>query len=154
VQEIEDRVTELHVISVCSMTPCSIIFTKSQLELKPEKRKKWNQSVISYIDRFLDDFNPNTTFQVSEDMGKGILDIAIEEEGKPMEEILIALKEHVDRPNLNPASPGHLAYIPGGGVYTTALADYMAAATNRFSGVFYACPGAVRMCCEDGESSN
>ena len=78
-------------------------------------------------------------------MGKGILDIPIEESSKTMEELLVALKENVDRPNLNPASPGHFGYIPGGGVYTSALADYMAAATNRFSGVFYACPGTVRM---------
>ena len=117
----------------------------TQLELKPEKRKNWNASVVSYIDRFLDEFNPNTTFVVSEDMGKGILDIPIEESSKTMEELLVALKENVDRPNLNPASPGHFGYIPGGGVYTSALADYMAAATNRFSGVFYACPGTVRM---------
>ncbi len=117
----------------------------TQLELKPEKRKKWNQSVVSYIDHFLDDFNPNTTFHASEDMGKGILDVPIEEGGKPIEDLLVALKDNVDRISLNPASAGHFGYIPGGGVYTTALADYMAAATNRFSGVYYACPGAVRM---------
>ena len=46
---------------------------------------------------------------------------------------------------LNPASAGHLAYIPGGGVYYSSLGDYLAAITNRYAGVFYASPGAVRM---------
>jgi glutamate/tyrosine decarboxylase-like PLP-dependent enzyme len=51
----------------------------------------------------------------------------------------------VDRGGLNPAAPGHLGYIPGGGIYAAALGDYLAAVTNRYAGVFYASPGAVRM---------
>src|SRR4029079_11449085 len=39
----------------------------------------------------------------------------------------------------------HLAYIPGGGIYYSALADYLADVFNRYAGVFYASPGAVRM---------
>ena len=117
----------------------------SKLELKQQKRMDWTNTVQEYITDFLDDFNPNTTFQVSKDMGKGILDVPIEENGKSLESILQVLKDNVDTPNLNPASGGHLGYIAGGGVYTSALADYMAAATNRFTGIFYACPGGVRM---------
>ena len=49
------------------------------------------------------------------------------------------------RPGLNPASGGHLAYIPGGGIYYSALGDYLADVFNRYAGVFYAGPGAVRM---------
>jgi len=117
----------------------------TKLELKPEKRKAWNQAVQNYIEDFLENFNKQYTFQVSEDLGKGIVDVPIEENGKPMAYLLEQLKKHVDTPNLNPASGGHFGYIPGGGVYTTALADYMAAATNRFTGIFYPCPGGVRM---------
>jgi aromatic-L-amino-acid/L-tryptophan decarboxylase len=46
---------------------------------------------------------------------------------------------------LNPASGGHLGYIPGGGIYYSSLGDYIAAITNHYSGVFFAGPGAVRM---------
>lgn len=62
-----------------------------------------------------------------------------------IEEALNILRENVDRPGLNPASGKHLGYIPGGGIYYSAIADYLAAVTNRYAGVFFASPGAVRM---------
>jgi len=40
----------------------------------------------------------------------------------------------------NTAGPGYLAYIPGGGVYASALADFIATATNRYMGVTAAAP--------------
>lgn len=46
---------------------------------------------------------------------------------------------------MNPASGGHLGYIPGGGIYYSALGDFLADITNRYAGVFFASPGAVRM---------
>ena len=46
---------------------------------------------------------------------------------------------------MNPASGGHLGYIPGGGIYYSALGDYLADITNRYAGIFFASPGAVRM---------
>lgn len=116
-----------------------------KLEPVNNKRAHWNTSVQKYADNFLDEFNQNNTFVVSENMGKGILDLSIEDEGKPIEEVLQCLKENVDTPNINPASGGHFGYIPGGGVFTTALGDYLAAITNRYAGIFFACPGGVRM---------
>jgi glutamate/tyrosine decarboxylase-like PLP-dependent enzyme len=38
-----------------------------------------------------------------------------------------------------------MAYIPGGPLYHSALGDYLAAVTNRYSGHFYGSPGSVRM---------
>ena len=45
----------------------------------------------------------------------------------------------------NTASPGYLAYIPGGGLYPAALGDYLAAAVNRYVGVWHAAPALVQM---------
>ena len=42
--------------------------------------------------------------------------------------------------SFNTAGPGYLAYIPGGGIYSAALADFMAAACNRYVGVDAAAP--------------
>lgn len=116
-----------------------------KLEPLPSQRSQWNKAVQEYADKFLDEFNPNTTFVISEEMGRAIYDFPIEETGKSIEEILDILKDNVDTPNLNPASGGHFGYIPGGGVFTTALGDYLAAVTNRYTGIFFACPGGVRM---------
>ncbi len=44
---------------------------------------------------------------------------------------------------IDTANGRYLAYIPGGGLPSAAFADYMAALTNRFAGVFNASPGAV-----------
>ncbi len=42
-------------------------------------------------------------------------------------------------------SPGYLAYIPGGGVYPAALADFIADTTNRYTGVWLAAPALVQL---------
>jgi aromatic-L-amino-acid decarboxylase len=41
--------------------------------------------------------------------------------------------------------PGYLAYIPGGGVYPAALADFIANTTNRYTGVWQASPALVQL---------
>ena len=43
------------------------------------------------------------------------------------------------------ATAAHLAYIPGGGIYHSAVGDFLAAVSNKYAGVFFAGPGAVRM---------
>jgi aromatic-L-amino-acid decarboxylase len=41
--------------------------------------------------------------------------------------------------------PGYLAYIPGGGLYTAALADFISDTTNRFTGIWQAAPALVQL---------
>ena len=38
-----------------------------------------------------------------------------------------------------------MGYIPGGGLYPSALGDYIASVHNRYAGVFFTAPGAVRL---------
>lgn len=40
---------------------------------------------------------------------------------------------------------GYLAYIPGGGLYPAALADFIADTTNRYTGVWQAAPALVQL---------
>ena len=47
--------------------------------------------------------------------------------------------------SFNAPSPGYLAYIPGGGIYPAALADFIAATTNRYTGVWQAAPALVQL---------
>lgn len=42
-------------------------------------------------------------------------------------------------------SPNFFGFIAGGALYSGAVADYTAAVVNRYSGVFYGAPGAVRV---------
>jgi len=105
----------------------------------------WQRKVEAYAFDFIDNINHNKAFQVSESNGKAIKNYPISDEPADIDKVLDIIKENVDTPGLNPASGGHLAYIPGGGVFPTALGDYLAAVTNRYAGIFFGGPGAVRM---------
>ena len=47
--------------------------------------------------------------------------------------------------SFNAAGPGYLAYIPGGGIFHSAVADLIADAVNRYTGVFAAAPALVQL---------
>jgi glutamate/tyrosine decarboxylase-like PLP-dependent enzyme len=115
------------------------------LDPTPAERAALRDPVLAYGDRFLDALPSAPAFVVTEDKGRGILDLSIREAGTPVADLLVALGREVDRPGLNPASGGHLGYIPGGGLYASALGDYLADITNRYAGVFFSSPGAVRL---------
>ena len=62
-------------------------------------------------------------------------------QGRPYKELLAEIFEHGLELSYNTASPGYLAYIPGGGLPHAAVADLIADTVNRYIGVFVACPG-------------
>jgi aromatic-L-amino-acid/L-tryptophan decarboxylase len=115
------------------------------LEPTPKQRKQAQDKVIAYTESFLNNIERRKTFTTSKEMGAGILKTPISEKGIGIGKALQLLKKNVDDTGLNPASGGHMGYIPGGGIYYSALGDYMADITNRYAGVFFANPGAVRM---------
>ncbi len=51
----------------------------------------------------------------------------------------------VDAPGFATTSPRFMAYIPGGGLFHSALGDMLAAVSNKYSGFASASPGAVRI---------
>jgi len=116
-----------------------------KLEPQAAEREALRKEVVEYTEGFLNTIYDIPAYLVTDDKGKGIYDSPITEEPIDIEAALQLVRHNVDRPGLNPASGGHLAYIPGGGIYTSALGDYLADVTNRYAGVFYGGPGAVRM---------
>ncbi len=115
-----------------------------QLEPTHEQRSALLGKVIQYSENFLNQIYEIPTF-VQEDLSKGILDSPISETGIDINSIIKIIENNIDKPGLNPASGGHLGYIPGGGIFYSALGDYLADITNRFAGLYFAGPGAVRM---------
>jgi len=67
------------------------------------------------------------------------------ETGTDAEELLDLLFDRVIPKSFNTAGPGYLAYIPGGGLTHSAVADLVSDATNRYVGVFAAAPGAAQL---------
>jgi aromatic-L-amino-acid/L-tryptophan decarboxylase len=116
------------------------------LEPNAEQRFRWREQVIQYTEAFLESMQDLPAFLVTEDEGVGILNSPISETSIPIEQVLDLLKNHVDRPGGNEGiSSGYLAYIPSGGLYASALGDYIAAVTNRFVTLPFCSPGAARI---------
>ncbi len=115
--------------------------------LEPDKltRSQWNQAMVNYADEFLDQIEEVKAFNEEEAKGKGIYDSPFSDHAKSMDDLIDVFRTQVDYPALNAASGGHLAYIPGGGIFPTAIGDYLASVSNNYAGVFFASPGAVRM---------
>jgi aromatic-L-amino-acid decarboxylase len=109
------------------------------------RRRRLRRAVVASSERFLRRVDELKAYQETEDKGSGLLEAPIGERGRPLEAVIALLEHSVLRPGGNPASGAHLAYIPGGGLYHSALADYMAAVTNKYAGVFFTGPGPVRM---------
>jgi len=66
-------------------------------------------------------------------------------EGRGPAEIFDYLRECVDRPGFTTTSPRFMAYIPGGALFHSAIGDFLAAVSNKYSGFASASPGAVRL---------
>ncbi len=115
------------------------------LEPSSTERAVTRSRVVEYSESFLDSIDSLNAYNVSQTTGIGLLDSPITETGIGIEAAIALLEKNVDTPGLNPASGAHLGYIPGGGIYYSALGDYLADVFNRYAGVFYASPGAVRM---------
>jgi len=115
------------------------------LEPARDERKKVRGKVVKYAEDFLEKIEDAKAYNTTADKGLALLSSPITDEPEPIDELIRLLEKNVDFPGLNPASGGHLGYIPGGGIYYSALGDYMADVFNRYAGVYYAGPGAVLM---------
>ncbi len=103
-----------------------------------------SSAVFDYCENHLIKMESLPAYVTLDNPGQRIPEFGILNNGRPIEDILDIVKEDIVTPGLNPASGGHLGYIPGGGIPVSALGDYIAAVSNKYSGVFYGSPGAVR----------
>lgn len=107
------------------------------------QRRTLRHAVSATVERFLRRLRTMKGYDAGD--GAGLLALPIGERGVPLSRALEVLECEVLRPGAATASGFHMAYIPGGGLYHGALGDYIGAATNKYSGVLFPAPGAVRM---------
>lgn len=115
--------------------------TTQKLEPDLSNRKEISCKTIDYVDRFIEELPSAPGYTTG--ICKNLRDLTIGEQGKPFEKLLAVLENEVDAIGINSASGAHLGYIPGGGIWASSIADMLAAATNRYSGIAYSSPGAV-----------
>lgn len=116
------------------------------LELSPEAMQ---QLVMQALERLL----PHVTSlsqQPSVDTD-GAMELArtlkepLPETGQPVSALLDLLFQQVIPKSFNTAGPGYLAYIPGGGIFHSAVADLVTDAVNRYMGLWLAAPGLAQL---------
>lgn len=66
-------------------------------------------------------------------------------EGTPFHKLLDLLFDRAVPRSLNTAGPGYLAYVPGGGLLHSAVADLIADSVNRYVGLFGSAPGLAQI---------
>lgn len=112
--------------------------SSSELDIPESQRMEMLNQVTNFINTFINGLNTIKGFNEKE-----IGNLAIQNKKRSLPELLNLYQKEVAETGINAASPKHLGYIPGGGVFTAALADFIAAVTNPFASVYYASPGAA-----------
>jgi aromatic-L-amino-acid decarboxylase len=69
----------------------------------------------------------------------------VPEHGTSFESLLDVLFEDVIPTSVNTAGPGYVGYIPGGGLFHSAVADFIAKSVNRHVGYYYMAPAMVQL---------
>ncbi len=120
---------------------------RQALELDPpaETRAQWRRAVAARAEALLEALPGLPAFTPGFGSASGALAAPFAEEPLAIEDALAILDGEVMAHGINPASPRSFGYIPGGGLYPAALGDFLADVTNRYAGVFFAAPGAVRL---------
>ena len=113
-----------------------------QLEPSEETRTRLTEKVIRHADDFLTDL-PDALAYIQNAVPSNRE--GFEEHGTPIESLLQFLRSNVEEDGINAASGGHMGYVPGGGLYPSALGDYLAAVSNKYAGIYFPAPGAARM---------
>jgi len=87
---------------------------------------------------------PASNVEGAADFARGLIE-PMPRSGGDYESLLDALfNDYVPR-SFNAAGPGYLAFIPGGGIFHSAIADLIADAVNRYVGVFAAAPALAQL---------
>ena len=116
---------------------------KSQaLEPAEELRNEALFQVNDYANSFLNGLEKAKAFNPG---GNHLQKFKITGEPHPIENLLALYKKEIAEKGINAASGSHLGYIPGGGLFTSSLGDYLADVTNEYAGIYYASPGAVAL---------
>ncbi|MEM0993556.1 MAG: aminotransferase class V-fold PLP-dependent enzyme [Bacteroidota bacterium] len=115
------------------------------LETSPEQRADWATQFAAHAEQFISGLPTNPAYFYDSQEGKALNETPIGEQNQGLDTLLRTYRTHVEQTGINPASAKHFGYIPGGGIALSANADYLAAITNRYAGMYFANPGAVRI---------
>src|SRR5438876_2397398 len=115
------------------------------LEPSSEQMREMGEAGLEYLIGFLHGLPDAPAADV-----EGALDVARSihsvppERGIPFDQAMNTFTLAVTKA-FEPAGPGYLAFIPGGGLFTSALASFLANGVNRFTNLAATAPALVQM---------
>ncbi len=111
------------------------------LEPGQQERAELAESILAVLQDWFDgaDAMPASGVDLDESLAARLMSPP-PEDGRPLEAILSDVDEAGKSGVFHP-SGGHLSYIPNAGLYTGALAEFLSAGLNRYTGVSGAAPG-------------
>ncbi|HEU4957572.1 MAG TPA: aminotransferase class V-fold PLP-dependent enzyme [Sphingomicrobium sp.] len=115
------------------------------LEPDERERRQLGERVLEHALDYLNAVPDLPTNNSWEGVFAQRLDPEFPEGGRDPDALLSYFGECVNRPGFTTTSPKFMAYIPGGGLFHSALGDFLAAVSNKYSGFSSASPGAVRI---------
>jgi aromatic-L-amino-acid decarboxylase len=115
----------------------------AKLEPNSNERNRITGAAFRYADQFIQSLTEQPGF-VKSDLPK-LEALPFKETPGSMQQLLGILRDEVDVAGINSASGRDMGYIPGGGLFSSAIADFLAAAANRYAGIAYSSPGAVEI---------
>jgi aromatic-L-amino-acid decarboxylase len=114
------------------------------LEPSSNQRQEMLEKTAAYAESFLAGLDERKAYVANDGQYKQLLEPFLDTP-EEFSRLLDVIRDAVDHEGLNAASGGQMGYIPGGGMFPSALGDFLADISNRYSGVSYASPGAAAM---------
>lgn len=128
-QDFIDKIKKLQMIS-------------EELEPTESDRNDYFHLVRNFANEFINSLGDQKAYQQSE-VNEQLF--RIENKTKKLPKIIDIFKKEVSEKGINAASGGHLGYIPGGGIFSSSLADMMVDVSNEYAGIHFASPGGITM---------
>lgn len=113
------------------------------LEPDAAARSALASAAFAYAERLLE--VPAQAYRPDEGSAAALASLAIGPDPAGLRSALDFLARHVELRGHTCSAPGFFAYIPGGNLYHAALADFLAAVLNPFTGRLVASPAGVRI---------
>lgn len=116
------------------------------LELSPEEMLRMGEAALKAVVEHIKNLpqSPRSNLERGHEIVKSLREPA-PEEGTDFNSLLDFLMNEVIPVSINTPHPAYMGYIPGGGLYPSAVAEFIGAATNRFAGAWFAAPAEARL---------
>ena len=115
--------------------------------LEPDslQRRELGGQALGHALSFLDGIDDAPSLRPAGEVFSQRLDPEFTEAGRDPASVLDYVDACIEKPGIATTSPRFMGYIPGGGLFHSALGDLIAATSNKYAGHPPAAPGAVRL---------